>query len=114
MAPKIEDGLARRGRDWQVGPLSAAAGRPERDRTMSLRFLVQRILGIGVFETGSGTTLARSARLIDTGRSGGSASTSAAIRASRANCWCLRMVEKLLSAIGASSVRDTHMVGRVD
>lgn len=38
---------------------------------MSLRFLVQRILGRGVFETGSGTTLARSARLIDTGRSGG-------------------------------------------
>lgn len=38
---------------------------------MNLRFLVRRILGRGGFVAGSGTTLAGSAQIIDTGRSGG-------------------------------------------
>ena len=43
----------------------------EKDRKMNLRLLVQRFLGRGGFAAGSGTTLARTARIIDTGRGGG-------------------------------------------
>lgn len=38
---------------------------------MNLRLLVLRLLGRSAFVAGSGTTLARTARIIDTGRSGG-------------------------------------------
>ncbi|SBT09334.1 putative acetyltransferase [Candidatus Propionivibrio aalborgensis] len=38
---------------------------------MNLRLLLRRLLGRGGFEAGHGTVLARSARIIDTGRRGG-------------------------------------------